>query len=293
MKDGFALPSCPSLSLTVLASGSRGNCIYIESEETAILVDAGFSCKELLRRMDMKGLLPEKLSALVLSHEHSDHVTGAGVLSRKLHLPVYGTSGTLDAAKNKTGVLHRRKDITCGVPFAVGDLLIHPFSISHDASDPAGFTVSSGGLKIGIATDLGIATTLVKNHLKGCHALVLEANHCPVMLENGPYPWSLKQRVKGRTGHLSNGDARDLLGEIIHPALSSVVIAHISEKNNTPEKAGAVVAEALKNSRAKLVTACQQRPADPIRLTSSKDSWPCSDNTENFQPDKLHYSFAD
>ncbi|TYT74822.1 MBL fold metallo-hydrolase [Desulfobotulus mexicanus] len=292
MKDGFTIPSSPFLSLTVLASGSRGNCICIESEETAILVDAGFSCKELLRRMDITGLSPEKLSGIVLSHEHSDHVTGAGVLSRKFQIPVYGTSGTLDAAKNKTGILHRRKDITCGVPFAVGDLLIHPFSISHDAADPTGFTVSSGGVKIGIATDLGIATSLVKNHLKGCHALVLEANHCPAMLEKGPYPWSLKQRVKGRTGHLSNANARDLLGEIIHPALSCVVIAHISEKNNTPEKAGSVVAEALKSSRAKLVTACQQSPTDPIRLTSSPATCPCSDNAEFYQPDNLEFSFA-
>ncbi|MCW7755187.1 MBL fold metallo-hydrolase [Desulfobotulus sp. H1] len=261
------MPPRRSLSLTVLASGSKGNCIHIDDGETAILIDAGFSCKEITRRMELYNISPKKLSAIILSHEHGDHVTAAGVLSRKFNIPVYGTTGTLNAAGNKTGTLFQRKDITSGVPFAVDRFLIHPFSISHDAADPTGFTISSACAKIGIATDLGIATTLVKAHLMGCHALVLEANHCPDMLDRGPYPWALKQRVKSRAGHLSNTAARDLLGELANPSLSHVILAHLSEKNNLPEKANRIVGEALDQTTTKLFTACQPAPLAPIRLT--------------------------
>ncbi|MDY0163710.1 MBL fold metallo-hydrolase [Desulfobotulus sp.] len=266
MKEGCGAARPSGITLTVLASGSKGNCLHIDDGETALLVDAGFSCKELLRRMDSVGISAQGLSAIVLSHEHGDHVTGAGVLSRKLHIPVYGTSATLDAAKERTGCLHQKREITCGVPFAIGSLLIHPFSIPHDAADPTGFTVSSQDIKIGIATDLGVATTLVKSHLRGCHALVLEANHCPEMLDKGPYPWPLKQRVKGRTGHLSNESARDLLQDLLHRDLSQVVIAHLSEQNNQPERACRVVGQALAHSSANLMVACQARPLPPVRV---------------------------
>lgn len=254
------------ISLTVLASGSKGNCIHISDGETAVLIDAGFSGKEIARRMNLVGLDPLDLNAILVTHEHTDHVLGAGVLSRRYHLPVYGTCGTLTAAHEKTGTLHIRREFTCGVPFAVGNLLVHPFSISHDAEDPAGFTVTACGIKIGVATDLGIATGLVRTHLKDCRALVVEANHCPDLLASGPYPWYLKQRVKSRSGHLSNQAARDLVGELSHAGLSHVVIGHLSEQNNTPEKAASVVGEALASHSATLITARQEKPVAPLVL---------------------------
>lgn len=284
MKDGFPEKDSPALTLTVLASGSRGNCLHIDDGETAILVDAGFSCKELFRRMESTGICPQRLSAIVLSHEHTDHVSAAGVLSRKLKIPVYGTSGTLDAAKTRTGELACRRDITCGVPFAIGGFLIHPFSISHDAADPTGFTVSRDQIKIGIATDLGVATTLIKNHLKTCNALVLEANHCPELLDKGPYPWALKQRVKSRTGHLSNENARDLLGEVIHDQLSHVILAHLSEENNQPERACRVVGEALAGTQTRLHTAGQLSPLPAIRIGGGASRQDTSSPSESFLP---------
>lgn len=256
------------LSFTVLASGSKGNCIHVDDGETSLLLDAGLSGKEILVRMREKGLFPEKLSAIILSHEHTDHVSAAGVLSRKLKIPVYGTQGTLEGAKPKTGEIALAREITAGLPFALGSVLIHPFSISHDAADPTGFTFCAHGVKLGIATDLGVATTLVKTHLKNCNALVLEANHCPVMLANGSYPWALKQRVKSRTGHLSNEAARDLLGELLHKDLSHVVVAHLSEENNRPDHACTIVGEALRRERTKLFAAGQNEAMSVIRLSA-------------------------
>ena len=265
MKEG-AVPDASGLTFSVLASGSRGNAIHVTDGETALLVDAGFSGKELFRRMESVGIDPEGLTAILTSHEHTDHVHGAGILSRKLKIPVFGTRGTLDGAADKIKVPHEVREFTCGVPFCLGRLLIHPFSISHDAADPAGFTITAGACKLGIATDLGIATTLVKRHLAECQALVLEANHDPVMLREGPYPWTLKQRVKSRSGHLSNPDARDLLGELLHNDLRHVVIGHLSEQNNTPEKAASCVAEALNGHDARLHTATQHDPLKPLIL---------------------------
>ncbi|RLB96368.1 MAG: MBL fold metallo-hydrolase, partial [Deltaproteobacteria bacterium] len=149
-----------------------------------------------------------------------------------------------------------------GAPFLIGKLELHPFSISHDAMDPAGFTVTSNGTRIGIATDLGIATAMVKTHLKECTALILEANHDRVMLAEGPYPWPLKQRIKGRSGHLSNDDTTELLKEILHGRLSHIILAHLSEQNNTPEKALSTVGQALHRTDINLSVAIQDRSSE-------------------------------
>lgn len=254
------------VSFTVLASGSKGNCIHVDDGETSLLLDAGLSGKELVSRMQSRGLFPERLSGIILSHEHTDHVGAAGVLARKYKIPVYATSGTLGGASQKIGAIPLCKEIAAGLPFAMGSFLIHPFSISHDAEDPTGFTFFSHGVKIGIATDLGVATTLVKTHLKNCQALILEANHCPAMLEKGSYPWALKQRVKSRTGHLSNEAARDLLGALQHETLSHVVIAHLSAENNRPDRACTIVGEALRSKKTELFAASQGISAPVIRI---------------------------
>ena len=262
-------PTCNAceLSVCVLASGSKGNAIHIDDGRTHILVDAGLSGIEIQRRMAAANLDIEKLNAIVVSHEHSDHIRGVGVLARRYDLPVYMTQGTATAAAGQLGRIDKLHCFDIGHAFAVDDLAIHPFSVSHDARDPAGFTVSCNGRKIGIATDLGIATGMVKQHLKACELLVLEANHDPVMLKNGPYPWPLKQRIQSRNGHLSNQESRDLLGEIKHDGLCHVILAHLSETNNTPEKALQSIQEAVGGEdRFELHVACQEKCSELVVL---------------------------
>ncbi|RJQ75570.1 MAG: MBL fold metallo-hydrolase [Desulfobacteraceae bacterium] len=234
-----------SLSVCVLASGSKGNAIYVGNGRTACLVDVGLSGIEIERRMCAAGLTADQLSAIVVSHEHSDHVRGVGVLSRRYRLPVYISPRTEKAAGSQLGRLHEIRYFEIGRPFEINDLTFHPFSTSHDAEDSAGFTISQNGRKIGIATDLGIATGMVKEHLRTCALLILEANHDPTMLIEGPYPWPLKQRIKSRNGHLSNEDSGNLLAEIRHAGLCHVVLAHLSETNNTPQKALLAIEKAL------------------------------------------------
>jgi phosphoribosyl 1,2-cyclic phosphodiesterase len=243
--DTHAVSEDCSLSLCVLASGSKGNSIYVSDGETALLVDAGLSGIEIERRMAAAGLRPDELGAIIVSHEHSDHIRGVGVLSRRYELPVYISAQTQRATGSQLGRLHEVCPFEIGRPFNIDSLTIHPFSTSHDAEDPAGFTLSRNGQKVGIATDLGIATGMVRHHLRECNLLVLEANHDPDMLINGPYPWPLKQRIKSRNGHLSNEDSGDLLAEIRHDGLCHVVLAHLSETNNTPERALRAVEQAL------------------------------------------------
>jgi phosphoribosyl 1,2-cyclic phosphodiesterase len=229
----------------MLASGSRGNAIYLSAGRTAILFDAGLSGKELERRMLERQISPAGLTAIVVSHEHSDHIRGVGVLSRRYKLPVYISPATGQAAASQLGSLHQVRPFHCGANFQINDVVIHPFSISHDANDPAGFTVNHNGGKIGIATDLGMATGMVIQHLQRCDMLILESNHDLQMLIDGPYPWHLKQRIKGRSGHLSNTDAMQLLKEIQHSRLAWVILAHLSEQNNHPEKALQTVRQAM------------------------------------------------
>lgn len=246
-----------AITLSMLASGSKGNAIYVSNGETSLLIDAGLSGSELQRRMASRNLKAERLDAIIVSHEHSDHVSGVGVLSRRFGIPIYINRKTMAAAKERIGNVKSVIHFECGAPFQIRNLTCHPFPISHDAEDPAGFTLQHNGFKIGVATDLGIATKVVKEHLKQCRLVVLEANHDPEMLINGPYSWPLKQRIKGRTGHLSNEESRDLISEIRHDQLSHVVLAHMSEENNTPEKAIARVREALHNGKTHLTLATQ------------------------------------
>ncbi len=185
--------------MCVLASGSKGNSIFISDGTTSVLVDAGLSGVEIERRLRSIGKFPRDLDAILVSHEHDDHIRSVGILSRRFHLPVYISHKTEKSALSNLRSVHDIKYFECGSGFKIKELSIHPFSISHDAEDPSGFTVSRNGTKIGIATDLGIATSVVKEHLKGCNALILEANHDPDMLITGPYPWHLKQRIKSST----------------------------------------------------------------------------------------------
>lgn len=248
------------LQVCVLASGSRGNAVWISDGTTTVLVDAGLSGVEIQRRLAARGLAERPINAIIVTHEHNDHIHGVGVLSRRHKIPVWASSPTF-AAASQMGKLFEQCAFQCGRGFDLGRLRVHPFATSHDAADPVGLVITCNGVKIGIATDLGIATGLVRTHLKACDLLVLEANHDPLMLENGPYPWPLKQRISGRSGHLSNRDARCLLAELQHEGLRHVILAHLSEINNTPETALAEVGPAL-TCRADLHVALQDRPTE-------------------------------
>ncbi|MGA2168792.1 MAG: MBL fold metallo-hydrolase [Terracidiphilus sp.] len=326
---------------TVLASGSKGNSTVVSGGRTRILVDAGLSCRELFRRMKLAGEEPETLNAIVITHEHSDHVNGLAVTARKLGIPVYFTEGThrawmrwltprrqmtyaqwleqcrrqaaerqaeadtaldagetdeadppaesdpvslgaasptmgrLDAAEPITGaadpgpvteqastpVLSRREDPTwlpaveyfqAGQPFEIGDIAVSPFTIPHDAADPVGFVFRSEGVRMGFATDLGYIPPNVKAQLTGVDLLLLESNHDLEMLRDGPYPWSVKQRVLSRVGHLSNEAAAEFLQNGYDGQAAYVILAHLSESNNLPELAR-VTAERALSGRASLL----------------------------------------
>jgi len=251
------MPFDDAISVCLLASGSRGNAIYISDGRASILIDVGLSGVEIQRRMTARDLDPQQLDGIVVSHEHNDHIQAVGILARRFKLPVYISANTYAAAQKQLGKIDTIERFNCGTPFQVGSLELHPFSISHDATDPAGFTVTSNGTRIGIATDLGIVTSMVKTHLQDCVALIIEANHDRNMLAEGPYPWPLKQRIQSRSGHLSNDDTSQLLHEVLHDGLTHVILAHLSEQNNTPDKALQAVQQSLAGTGVDLSVAVQ------------------------------------
>ena len=227
-----------SLKVCVLASGSGGNCIYVASGETSILIDAGLSCRETLKRIEMIGADPARINAICITHEHDDHISSLGALHRKTGADLYGNSGTIEGI----GHTGKHEDLPwkvfgTGVPFQVGDLRIEPFSVSHDTYDPVGFAITNADARIGIVTDMGIVTELVRTRLKNCRILVIESNHEDSMLKNSDRPWVLKQRIAGMQGHLSNEQACQLLGDIAGPDLRAVFLAHLSSECNEPELA--------------------------------------------------------
>ena len=186
-----------NLAVCVLASGSKGNAIYISDGFTAILIDAGLSATEIKRRLKSRGLNPRDLNAILVTHEHSDHIQAVGVLSRQLKLPIY-LSRSIEKKLSSGNSLHEIRTFNSGSTFQINNLAVHPFAVSHDAADPVGFTIGQNGSRIGVATDLGTVTPHVKENLRHCHLLILEANHDPDMLINGPYPWHLKRRIRRR-----------------------------------------------------------------------------------------------
>jgi phosphoribosyl 1,2-cyclic phosphodiesterase len=225
-----------SVRVCLLASGSRGNSTLIEVDDCRLLIDAGLSGKETERRLSTLGLTGDDLDAILVTHEHHDHVGGIGPLARRYDLPVHIDRQT-HAALPKLGKIEQLCHFTAGDVFSCRDIRVTSFSTTHDAANPVGFTIESNEGKIGFATDLGVPTRLVAEHLKGCRVLVLEANHDVEMLQNGSYPWELKQRIRSRHGHLSNNESCQLLQDVSWPGLEAVFLAHLSEENNCPATA--------------------------------------------------------
>lgn len=247
-----------ALRVCVLGSGSKGNCTYIESPGAHLLIDAGLSAREIVRRLYCIKRSPEELDGIFITHEHSDHIQGAGALARRYKLPIYTNPGTWQRAQHVIGVVGEVCSFCTGAPFPLRDLVIAPFSLSHDAEDPVAFRLSWRQRVIAIVTDLGYPSQLVRERLKGCHLLMLEANHDEAMLKAGPYPWSLKQRIGGKAGHLSNHQSGQLLGEVVHEELEHVVLAHLSEINNLPDLARLRAMEVLGGRRTQLSIALQR-----------------------------------
>jgi phosphoribosyl 1,2-cyclic phosphodiesterase len=312
------------MRMTVLASGSKGNSTLVATHRTRILVDAGLSCREILRRMNIAGEDPRSLDAILITHEHQDHVQGVAVLARKLGIPVYFTEMTHRAWVRW---LHPRRRMTyaewlrqrqegravadsesshssiamaaaadeseselceaasaerdpaalpsvayfeAGKSFAVGDIDVEPFTIPHDAADPVGFVFEGDGVRIGFATDLGYMPANARQALRRCDLLMLESNHDTEMLRDGPYPWSVKQRVMSRVGHLSNEAAAEFLERNYDGQAAYVILAHLSESNNLPALARVSAERALCDRMSllanKLLLAEQDQPLAAISL---------------------------
>ena len=224
------------MHFSVLASGRKGNACYIETTNTRVVVDAGLSCRELIRRLKLINRNPDRLDALFLTHEHSDHIKGASSIARRFGAAIYSNRLTLNSCDQSLAGIPC-VTVDTGESLTIKDLKVKTFTKCHDAVDPMGMILSSNNASLGIITDLGRSTRLVEDHLKGCKALVIEFNHDQEMLDQGPYPLFLKRRIKGQEGHLSNSQAGKLLKTVAHEGLQKVVLAHLSMENIMPEKA--------------------------------------------------------
>ena len=229
------------MELISIASGSSGNCIYIGTDHSHILIDAGISGKRVEAGLNEHGLTMRDIDALCVTHEHTDHTSGIGVLARRYGVPIYTTEGTWrgmmetkSLGQIDPGLYH---PIVGDIDFTIGDMTITPVPVSHDAYEPVAYLATDGQHKVGVMTDLGYYTEAIKTALTGMDILLLEANHDIRMLETGPYPYYLKQRILGDRGHLSNEASGQLLSDILHDDFKTVILGHLSKENNIPELA--------------------------------------------------------
>ncbi len=250
------------IRFSLLGSGSAGNALLVASPTGKILIDNGLSFRQLQYRAAQVGVDLDDIRGVFITHEHSDHVNGIGTLSRRLNCPIYMTPGTYENLPRSVGKLDRVELFEAGDSLAVDGMVVHSFSVSHDAADPVSYVVDSAGARLGLAADLGQVSQLVVNRLAGSHALILESNYCPNKLRLGNYPAAVQQRIRGRMGHLSNGDACALLASLLHHALRIVVLVHISEENNSPELARDAATKVVRTLPVKVTVAEQHRPTE-------------------------------
>lgn len=256
------------MRIASIGSGSEGNGTLIEVGDTCVLVDCGFSAREAERRLVAKGINPAKLSGILVTHEHADHVKGVALLANRFQIPVYITWGSYTSNIMQKREVDRQllNIISPHEMFSVGGLKVEPVPVPHDAREPNQFVIYGGGFKLGILSDTGCITPHMERAYAACDALLLECNHDLEMLRNGPYPQSLKRRVAGQYGHLNNDQAADLLSKVEHEALQHIVITHISQKNNHPELALGALNRAVRYSEDKIVLADQNEGFDWLAL---------------------------
>ncbi len=277
-----------SLFITALASGSNGNCYYVGNENEAVLVDAGITCKEVEKRMSRLGLSIQKVKAIFISHEHSDHIKGVAVLSRKYGLPVYITSPTL-----RHGRLWLDKELIFSFnaiePVFIGGLMITAFSKHHDAADPYSFMVTYKGVRVGIFTDIGTPCNGLIHHFSQCHAAFLEANYDDTMLQSGNYPYTLKQRISGNKGHLSNKQALEVFTKHRPSYMSHLFLSHLSKNNNCPKLVGQLFNEHANGIKIIVASRYEETAVYPVLDRSSLNikSLPAS-----FPKTQLEFVFA-
>jgi phosphoribosyl 1,2-cyclic phosphodiesterase len=269
------------VSVSVLASGSRGNCALVATSTTRILVDAGLSGRETFKRLkalgESSGEVTDNISAIVITHEHSDHVAGLQRLAKKMNVPVFMTASTRHAwsravrdDKGAIPELPKFEQFSAGRGFCIGDIDVMPFTIPHDAADPVGFTFRAEGVKVGFVTDFGRMLANMRDALRGCSVLVIESNHDVELLRTGSYPWSVKQRISSRDGHLSNEALAEFLSGDYDGSAEYIVLAHLSEENNHIERARMSAEHALVGRKGlwhnPVRVATQTEALEPIRL---------------------------
>lgn len=258
------------LRLTILGSGSAGNCAYLETDEVRLLIDAGFSLRQIRQRLASIGRTPENLTGILITHEHSDHVQGLTSLGEKLRIPIYCNRPTQEAIQYQAKIRFDCRRFITGAAFELGDIIVETFPVPHDAQDPVGFLLRTAFGNIGVLTDLGHATKLVIERTRQANILVLETNHDVKMLQDCPHrPWSLKQRILSRHGHLSNDAAADAAEQIVSANLRHLYLGHLSRECNRPELAHRVMSERLTRIGAQHVrieTTSQKMPSETLVL---------------------------
>lgn len=273
------------MEFCVLSSGSKANCIYLAGSSTKILIDCGLSCREVERRLSLVEREAKGISAVLVTHEHRDHISGVPTFCRKHRAAAYTNVGELTRRFSDLG-LKDVSEFSAGTDFSIGEFEIHPFSVTHDAADPVGFRISAAGCSVAVITDLGQLTMLVREKTRGLSAIVLESNHDLDLLHEAPYPWVLKQRIKSNDGHLSNEAAALLIEELSfrNEPLQVIVAAHISENSNVPELALESFQRAWEKGRAafspQIVAASAYHPTPLFKLSALPAAAVCSADAE-------------
>lgn len=248
------------LHFCLLGSGSSGNAALVFSGKSKILLDCGFSYVQLQARAEQAGVSLENIQGVFITHEHGDHVAGLGVFCRRTGVTAYMTPDTFTNLPAAVGKIPNVELMEAGSVVTLGDLDVMSYSVSHDAADPVSYIIQSQGTKLGFATDLGHCSHLVRARLAGCHALILESNYCPELLRKGGYPPQVQQRIRGRSGHLSNHDMTELLAGLLHDTLHLVILVHISENNNSPDLVHRMAKTTVGEHPLELVLAAQDIP---------------------------------
>lgn len=264
------------MQLYSIASGSSGNCIYLGEEDGGILIDAGISRKRIVTGLERKGLSLDDIKAIFITHEHSDHISGLGPVLRKNPIPVYATADAVSAIWEKTNMNNISPELFHSIrpeeEIEAGEMLVRPFSISHDAVDPVCYTVEKQGKRAAVATDMGCFDDTIIRVLGQCDSVLIEANHDINMLQVGPYPYSLKMRILGNKGHLSNTSCADLIKEILHKDLKHLVLGHLSRENNFPQLAYRTVLDELEKTETwgtldtRLMVASRDEPTELLKI---------------------------